>query len=391
MRCKNVLDRLSSRGYEVKIIVSKKIKGTLASMSDENNIYRQFHLLNSSENILDRLIKDYLDVKFLHQVINSFNPDLIYLWQTSSITKAIFPYLAEYDLPIVYDEGDAGLINSWLYRGTWFSYIQRKSKSKIKNKIKLIIAKIISRISGNLIKERWNWPGNIRVYFNSDLGKKNALAQGIPVSNAPVIKSGVDSEKFSFRVRDQVNSPIRIIVPGRIEPNKGQLDDILFLSYLGEKKIEADLTIVGKSTSASYYQEIQDMIKRLGLEKRARILPMVDHNKLINLYQESDICFFSSHRKTGLSRIPLEAMACGCLLITNGNEGANEIVENNRTGYIVSKNDFQGTAVIIEKIISDSSVYRKITANARQVIEQKYSLEEYTDKIEAFLLDAVNS
>src|SRR5258706_3242807 len=357
MRCKNVLDCLSDRGYEIKIVVSDTIKDAPKSPLDVNSIYRKFHLLNSSNNMIERLIHDYFDVKFLQKIINSFKPDLIYLWQTTNITKAIFPYLAESDLSIIYDEGDAGLVNSWAHGGTWFSYIESKSESRVKNKIKAVVAKTMRLISHNLIKERWSWPENMRVYFNSDLGKRNALNQGIPVNDAPVIHSGLDLKQFSFRARNEINSPIRIIVPGRIEPKKGQIDNILLLSYLREKKLEADLTIIGRSNSVVYYKEIEGLIKGLGLEKHVRILPMVDHYELIHLYQESDICFFSSYRKTGLSRVPLEAMACGCLVITYGNEGSDEIIENNRTGYIISQKDFQGILAIIETIVSDPLTY----------------------------------
>jgi glycosyltransferase involved in cell wall biosynthesis len=389
MRCKNVLDRLADRGYEIKIIVSDKLKGSPPPLADEKNVYRQFHLLNSFDNKAERLIHDYLDVKFLQQTINFFSPDLVYLWQTTNISKAIFPYLAECDPSIVYDEGDTGLINSWTHGGTWFSYIEGKSKSGTKNKIKAFAAKIVSKFSGNLIKEQWNWPENMRVYFNSDLGKRNALAHGIPVRDALVIHSGVDINQFSFQPRNRINSPIRIIVPGRVEYKKGQIDNILLLSYLREKKLEADLTIVGKSNSAVYSEEIEGLIRELGLEKHICVLPMIDHDKLIHLYQESDICFFSSYRKTGLSRVPLEAMACGCLVITYGNEGSDEIIENNRTGYIVSQKDFQSMVVIVEKMISDPLAYRQLVTNARKVVEQKYSLDAYVNKIETLLLDVV--
>jgi len=52
-------------------------------------------------------------------------------------------------------------------------------------------------------------------------------------------------------------------------------------------------------------------------------------------------------------------MACGCLVITYGNVGSNEIIYDKETGYIVPQGEFITKTVIIREIMSDSAAYRK--------------------------------
>jgi glycogen synthase len=391
VRCKNVLDRLADRGHEIQVITSEKGKEETATRFQEKNVHRQFHLLDSSKNIANRTVRDYFDLKFLDGQISSFKPDLIYLWNTINLSRAIFPFLAERSLPIVYDEGGAGLIYSWRHGGSWYAFLDRTGKSRFKNGLRVVAGKLVSWISGNLIKTKWKWPENMRVYFNSDLGLRNSVENKVPVDGAPVIYSGLEIEKFPFLDHVRISSPIRIIVPGRIEPPKGQKDAILLLQLLREKELDAQLIIVGRNNSDHYFREVEETIKELALERNVLILPMVDQDKLVDLYHQSDVCFFSSYHHYGFSRIPMEAMACGCLVIAYGHEGSDEIIENKKTGYIVQPGDFQTMIEIIQGNVSDPSAYRQIVTNARQVVEQKYSMDTYVDRIESILFDSVNA
>jgi glycosyltransferase involved in cell wall biosynthesis len=91
----------------------------------------------------------------------------------------------------------------------------------------------------------------------------------------------------------------------------------------------------------------------------------------------------------GFSRIPLEAMASGCLMITYGNEGSIEVITNNETGFIVSEGDFEGISSIIQEVIENPEKYKKICRAARKVVEQNHSMEIYVNKIETFLLSTL--
>lgn len=388
LRCKDVLEQLKQRGHEVKIITSRVSNEAEIFYTKENNIHRQFHILDSSLPMPQRVFRDYLDVKFLDKIITSFQPDLVYLWNVVNFSRAIFPYLADREIPVVYDEGGNGLSNCWHHGGSWFSYLERESSSPYKNTLKRIVGFLVQMLSGRLIKNLWHWPDNIWVYFNGELSYSNAIDDGWPVGDSLIIHSGVDIHKFAYKPRGKIASPLSIVVPGRIEFRKGQADAVKLLMCLREKNTRANLSIVGKNNSDTYFQELKKLIGAYDLTEQVEILPMIDHIKLARLYQMSDICFFSSHATTGFSRVPLEAMACGSLVITYGNEGSNEIVQNKKTGFIVNQADFETMTDIIQDLISDAKTYQQIITNAHQLIIDEHSMETYVDKLEVILTDA---
>jgi glycosyltransferase involved in cell wall biosynthesis len=159
---------------------------------------------------------------------------------------------------------------------------------------------------------------------------------------------------------------------------------------LKEKKLPSNLIMIGKVYSEVYYEEVIREIGKFNLETEITVLPMADHDDLAKLYQEADICFFSSYQRFGLSRVPIESMACGCLVISYGNEGSNEVIQNGKTGYIIPEGNIGAAANIIQTTVENPTTYRHIIQNARDEIEQRHSLEAYINQIEAYLYSVIN-
>jgi glycosyltransferase involved in cell wall biosynthesis len=127
----------------------------------------------------------------------------------------------------------------------------------------------------------------------------------------------------------------------------------------------------------------------LNLEEKVEIMPMVAQDRLVELYQRSDICLFSSSLPRGLSRTLLEAMACGCLVFSYGFEGSTEVIQDRKTGFLFTPGDFPAMADTIEELRRNPLRVRELTWNARREIEEKWSFVQYVDKIEQILVDTV--
>lgn len=393
IRSKDVVDELVCRGYKILVITSKKETLPKPSLRvSEYKVFRNLNIRINSRHFISEVICDLQDMMFLDRQIKTFQPDVIYLGHIICLSKALIPYLAGRKIPIVYDEGFAGLIHSWKKRGKWFYFVEEyTSRYSLVNRIKPLVVNIISKVSGNKIKTQWAWPGNMHIFFNSQLNLTNALAKGVPVNGAKVIHSGIDTEKFRFISRTQLNLPLSIIVPGRIEPQKGQKDAVRLFARLREWDIDGNIILVGENYSSSYYSEIEKEIKEFHLEDKVMLMPMVGHDKLIDLYHASDICFFPSYHKTGYSRVPLEAMSCGCIIFSYGNEGSDEVIQNEQTGFIVPNGAYVKIAEIIREMISNPKIVEGVVSNARKEIEDNHGMQKYVDQIEVVIADAVRS
>jgi len=409
LRIQNITDALAHRGHSILVLSSKKEKTAQSPHMD--NAYPVLRRLQLSrvDSVIDQMTTrrwsyplgmllvfirtlwlDWLDVIFFDRQIKRFRPDVIYLGHITNLTRAILPYLVASGIPIIYDEGGSGLIDSWTEKGIWHNLTDDfSSTNSVVRFVKFLVISAVCSISRDRIKSRWAWPEKMQIIFNSELNYQNALVAGVPVAGASVIHSGVDINLFAFRPRERMASPLQVIVPGRIEPRKGQLDAVRCLDSLIRAGVDARLTLVGEKWDGAYFREIEAEIVSLKMEDKVGVLPMVEHERLAELYRQAVICFFASHYRTGFSRVPLEAMSSGCLVFTYGNEGSDEIIRDGQNGFLFPPGDYPGMVDTVSRLISKPDRLQDVVISARREIEKNHSMNHYMDAIEEFIMNTV--
>jgi glycosyltransferase involved in cell wall biosynthesis len=390
LRVKNIIDGLSARGHAIRVLTNYPERRTSELTSNKKYpVVRRLHNCHRVKFFPKEIMIDLLDTKLLQRQIRQFNPDVIYLGHTYVLSKAILPFLEHQIIPIVYDEGGSGLIEAWTEHGRWFRFTgDYKSRFALLNAMKPLVIKLVCALGRGRIKTQWTWPKNMHIIFNSELNRSNASAKGVPVEGARVIHSGIDTGKFSFKQRTRLSTPLKILVPGRIERRKGQLDAVELLKRLIEDRIDCQIILAGAKQNDVFYSELIAEIKNAGLTENIFMLPMLTQDDLIKHYQEADICFFPSYQKIGYSRTPLEAMACGCIVVSYGNEGSDEIIENGRNGFLVSSGDYQKIINLIKSMISTQVMVENLVRQARYNTEANCSLSTYVEHIEEILISA---
>lgn len=393
IRVKNILDGLFTRGHDFQVLTNIPDIHKQAQVQPSNfPIIRKLHNRLKAKFFPNEILFDLLDTRMLARFIADFKPDVIYLGHIYILSKALLPYLASLDIPIIFDEGGNGLKGAWTEHGRWFHFTgDWQSRFPLFNFIKPWVIYLVCKLSEGRIKQEWIWPNNMQIIFNSELNKKNACSFGVPVENANVIHSGVNTQVFSFRPRETFSTPLKILIPGRIEENKGQLDGLKLLRVLNENNISSELWIVGPIGNPSYYATLLEEVEKQQFHNQVKFFPMLDREKLVDLYHQADICFFPSYQKPGLSRVPLEAMACGSIVISYGNEGSDEIITNGKNGYLISPGDMDKIKFIIINLSNDPTMYKGILSNACGLINSSFSLARYVDKIESFILSGINN
>lgn len=388
LRCKDVIDSLLERGHRVHILSTRCPTSKCDLHPNESGIHRILYKKSQTKSLLIQILHDFLDIFYLTRYMIKLQPDLIYLWHLGDLSNAIIPYFSKLNIPMIYDEGGIGLIATAriLKRGLYF--YQNEKDPNLKKWAKKLINATIKFLSIGLIRPNANWPVDMKLLFNCSTSLTYAYQNGVPIDNASVIHSGVDLQKFSYKAQTKIGDTVNILVPGRISPKKGTIDALDLFRKLKEKKIPVHLTIIGTNFSFTYYERIKQIISDLDMNSQIRLMPMVDREELINYYHANSICFFPSYQKNGLSRVPLEAMACGCVVISYGNEGSREIINNSETGFLVAEGGLGEAAIVIEKLRNDATLFKRISENARQKIEQDFSFSRYLDQVESFLFDA---
>ena len=393
LRIKDIMDGLAQRGHNVRVLTTKKLnKVNLKPQKQQYPVLRKLHNRYNARFFPKEVLFDLMDTQFVDQQTTAFQPDLIYLGHIYILSKALLPFLADLNIPLVLDEGGASLKGAWTERGRWFRFTgDYRSRYKFLNKIKPFVIKSIIKLSNKRIQKSWRWPKNLHVIFNNFSNCEKALALGMPVKSSRVIHSGINIKKFTFLPRERVEIPVRIIYPARIEPLKGQVDAVQLVESLSNSGVESRLVLVGPIHSNKYFEELSKEISQSGFEDTISYLPMINQNDLVKLYHQSDMLFFPTYHKMGFSRIPLEAMACGCVMISYGNEGSNEILLHEQNGFVVQESNVNEVVNIIQKLSANPELVKGIVTSARKEIEENYSLPAYVNRIENTLISVINS
>lgn len=381
LRCRDIATQLAARGHEIEIITT--LPPGRNAVPTEPGIARRFHDVRGATPTVKMLVYSYQDIRLLDRKIKKFSPEIIYLSHVINLTRHIFPYLAQLDIPIVYDEGGNGLTYAWINH-RWFN----SSPNILKSTPKLAIRHATQRLTGGLLKAQWDWPRHISAFFNNPGARRYAKTSHVPLAACQTILPAVDLDLFRVPPRQCLDRPIKILVAGRLEETKGVHDALDWYEALQKAGISAQFLIVGKKVDETYYQGILTRIAALNAGD-FQVLPQVSYDEMAVFYQQNDICFFPSyHWQTGLSRVPLEAMASGCVILSYGAESSKDIIQHGKTGFVVEPRDWDTMGDIIRKLTNDQVMYQDVVHNAREYVQTNHSFARYIDQIEQFLLNA---
>jgi glycosyltransferase involved in cell wall biosynthesis len=228
------------------------------------------------------------------------------------------------------------------------------------------------------------------IYFNSEYNLQRHVEAGVPVSGARVLHSGIDLEQFQFKAERRVTDAVNCLLPGRIVPGKGIEDAIRAIGLLRKAapQVRYRLQVVGPVQDGQYYEAIQRLVQDLSLKDDITFTSMVPYDQMWSVYQSADFCLMLS-RWESFSRIPLEAMACGSVLITTAAGGGREIVRHGENAIVVPEGAPERIAEEAARLLESERDYLRIQQDARAYVEKNHDFGSYVDKIEAVLNEAV--
>ena len=113
-------------------------------------------------------------------------------------------------------------------------------------------------------------------------------------------------------------------------------------------KVEQKLVVVGPKTP--YFPEVLETTRSLGLEQDVLYLDYVPNEELPSYYGLADLYVYPSSEE-GFGLTPLEAMACGCPVVTSRASSLPEVVGD--AAVLVNPTDAEELAEAMGRILSD--------------------------------------
>ena len=123
---------------------------------------------------------------------------------------------------------------------------------------------------------------------------------------------------------------------------------------------------------------IKKLIKDLKLESEIEILNNVSNDRLLNLYNSSDLFVLpsiidSQGNMEGLGVVLLEAMACKVPVIGTNIGGIPDIIQDNETGLLVPQKNILRLSSAINIMINNKSLRKQIANNGYCSVQNKFN------------------
>ena len=141
---------------------------------------------------------------------------------------------------------------------------------------------------------------------------------------------------------------------------------------------DAVFVIAGSLYESDYSEEIQAMIRQLGLEKNVRLLGFVADP--VPLLKMSDaFCLLS--RSEGFCNALLEAMACGVPCVVTRVGGNPEAITDGQNGFMVSVEDDAAAAETLLMLLRDPEQRAQIGESGRKSVQTRFSADVMIQKL----------
>lgn len=203
----------------------------------------------------------------------------------------------------------------------------------------------------------------------SSVEAKNYIIKKYGIDNIEVMYNYIDTSIFKPLDNIQKNSS-RLLFIGRLDEQKNIKNLLYALSKVG---IALDIYGAGnlENELKELSKELNIDVKFLGKVKNSD-MPMVlnsyEYYVLPSLYE-------------GMPKTLLEAMACGLVCIGSDTLGINEVIEDNKNGFLI-KNGFSSDDIVnsLSIVYNSQSDFTNIKLNAISKINEVFSLDSYSKK-----------
>lgn len=161
-------------------------------------------------------------------------------------------------------------------------------------------------------------------------GQKDEIQQlyGIEANKIHVIGAGYNHEQFYLAEQKHVHEAVHILYAGKLSRSKGVPWLLNALKKLPASKFIFHL--VGDSDGEEK-QEILELANRLG--NKIQVHGHIDQEPLANLMRQADLFVLPSFYE-GLPLVLLEALACGCRIITTALPGVVELFSGLNSDWV---------------------------------------------------------
>lgn len=353
------IDNLRAAGKERRCVELMKglsslpqINFEIVVMNEDIHFQEVFELNTKIHYLIRKTKKDILVFRKFYKICTEFKPDIVHCWNGMTAVIAV-PTCKLLNLI---------LINGMVSDAPAHQNILRKE---------CLYAKLTFRFSNIII-------GNSKAGLKAYKAIKN---------KSFVIHNGFDFKRIENliakdKIRDELEIKTKYVV-GMVASFSEYKDYRTYFNAaqaILSQRNDVTFLAIGNDTNS---------IECMGfIHKRYReaIIPIGKISNIESYINAMDICVLATFTE-GISNSIMEYMALGKPVIATDGGGTNEIVENEKTGFLVKSQDHEGLADKINLLLNDSDLRTTMGKNGEQRVHQKFSIDSMVSKYLSFYED----
>jgi sugar transferase (PEP-CTERM/EpsH1 system associated) len=224
--------------------------------------------------------------------------------------------------------------------------------------------------------QRWAWGRTNQVLsVSKKLSERMASATGFAAERILTIQNGVDFSRFSPSLREAARlelgldaDTLALGTVGRLVPVKDHASLIESFARLRDRGISFKGFIAGEGPLRA---DLEAQIASRGLGDHVTLLGQ--RRDIERIFAALDV-FVLSSKSEGMSNTILEAMASGTPIVATNVGGAEELVEDGRTGVLVPRENSEVLADALARMAANAVRRRDMGVASRLKAETEFSL-----------------
>ncbi len=206
-----------------------------------------------------------------------------------------------------------------------------------------------------------------------------------------VHRLGVDLTKFEYR-EPVIRNTVKFLMIGRLTPKKGHLYALKALRSIVRKGADVSLNLIG---SGALLDTLKQFVNENGLQKFVSFDGVLTPEEISSVLRSSDVLLapsiisFDQDRDSGLMVVK-EAASVGVPAIGTWHGGIHEIIDDNKTGFLVPERNVPLLADKMMRFVDNSELIRSFGRAARKKMEREYDLFDQVKKLEELYEEAIS-
>ncbi len=228
--------------------------------------------------------------------------------------------------------------------------------------IKVIFFRHMERMKEWMVR-RFVFPYVDRFFAVSERVKENLIREGVRPERIKVIYNLIEEARFGYAEKEE--GKINFLFVGKVDRGKGIFDflEAFYKLSLERKDIEAYVVGDGKAMG-----EVKSFIEKYGLKDKVHLVGYTP--RVEDYYKMAHVCVIPSRNTEAMTRVVIEALACGCALVVSDVGGIKEAVEEDKNGYVFKVGDVED---LKEKMKKAAERWKEFSIHSYNLYKRKFS------------------